>query len=290
MSPPLVLESCSRSKCLSTLLILFAELLPFVQFVNGVQFCQDSSDCVMLVGYTCQNSECVCEPERDMGLFSCAQIRSYGDKCRSDQDCHPGDTNLICARSESRTCRCRRGLVWDIVSKRCYLIDQENPFMGSKFDPVRDVIIPAVILTTLGATGWLCFKLFCNCGKTWNRRRRNADMGRSLEEAQVASQPTAWVASYRVISSLESRPGGGSSGGGGPFPPAAAAAAACLLLPVGPPPYEEALKHKVILSSYHHQQQPLCHHQHGSAPPPPAVMGMTSPAAAPVHHQYQAHL
>ncbi|KAK9496859.1 hypothetical protein O3M35_012917 [Rhynocoris fuscipes] len=201
----------------------------------------------MLVGYTCQNSQCVCE-QRELPsdtLFPqtspCSQLRNYGETCHSDHDCFhslPRD-NLICANTEPKTCRCNRGRIWDVVSKRCYLIDDENPFIRDKFDPTRDVIIPSVILMTLGATAWLCFKLFCNCGKSWRRRRRANEVSRAIEEAQIPSVgPSQIIASYRVfgpVNSVDSR---------STFPP-------CILLPAGPPPYEEALKHKVILSSYY---------------------------------------
>ena len=39
----------------------------------GAMQCNDSLDCARmnLVGYTCQNSRCVCDPNTDTGLFPC---------------------------------------------------------------------------------------------------------------------------------------------------------------------------------------------------------------------------
>ncbi|BES98279.1 Hypothetical protein NTJ_11092 [Nesidiocoris tenuis] len=222
------------------------------KYVSCESYCNTASDCIMIQGSTCVDKRCTCETSSDTGLFQpCVMRRSnYGDTCEVDRNCNDRDPNLICQK-DLKVCKCRRGLTWDVVSTRCHSLDDENPFMnlGEKFDPTRDIIIPSVILMTLAATAWLCFKLFCNCGKTLRRRRRATDMTRALEEAQipgvVPSQSTTWVASYRVfgpMNSVDSRN----------FPP-------CLLLPAGPPPYEEALKHKVILSSY--SAPPGCNQQ-----------------------------
>ncbi|KAJ4432206.1 hypothetical protein ANN_20822 [Periplaneta americana] len=156
--------------------------------------------------------------------------------------------------------------------------------IGNKgFDPVREIIIPGIIVMTIGAMVYLGIKLFCNCGKLWRRRRRQ--LTRELDEASHQQQAT-WVASYRgttsvaegtlglrlrlvfaVFSSLngmETRSSPVLSPSSsfplhptpcmGLFLPsgslAAAAAASTTASATSPPPYEEALKHKVILSSY----------------------------------------
>ncbi|XP_069696287.1 uncharacterized protein [Periplaneta americana] len=233
--------------------------------VSGAMPCQDSLDCARmnLGGYTCQNLRCVCDPNTDTGLFPC-RGRMFGDKCRSDYECAE-ELNLVCARNELRTCRCRRGYVWNIMNKICYMIDEHPYDNGNKgFDPVREIIIPGIIVMTIGAMVYLGIKLFCNCGKLWRRRRRQ--LTRELDEASHQQQAT-WVASYRVFSSLngmETRSSPVLSPSSsfplhptpcmGLFLPsgslAAAAAASTTASATSPPPYEEALKHKVILSSY----------------------------------------
>ncbi|XP_049812856.1 uncharacterized protein LOC126259842 [Schistocerca nitens] len=230
---------------------------------EGVIFCTDTMACMNLPGYTCKGGRCVCEPQRDTGLFSCFGGSQYGERCRFDEDCGYHDEVLVCSRADSRTCRCPRGLVWDDHSRKCYAVGDTY---GSKFDAVRDLIIPGIIVMTIGAMVYLGIKLFCNCGKLWRRRRRRPDLSHELDDSH---QQATWVASYRVFSPLsngESRPSpvlspsssfplhpapcmglflpaGSLPGPGAPAAPAAGGAPS-------PPSYEESLKHKVILSSY----------------------------------------
>ncbi|XP_014259910.1 uncharacterized protein LOC106672643 isoform X1 [Cimex lectularius] len=206
-------------------------------------FCLSPQDCQNYLGAICYNQRCMCDIHGR--IYPPCYIPHYGEECKTDADCNYRELNFIClkemAGGTKKICMCRRGQIWDIVSKRCY--DQDTPYInvGEKFDPTRDVIIPSVILMTLGATAWLCFKLFCNnCGKSWRRRRRGHTVPRAIGDGQLPvvgpSQSTTWVASYRVfgpVNGVDSR-----------------AFTRCLLLPAGPPPYEEALKHKVVLSSY----------------------------------------
>ncbi|GLH04277.1 Uncharacterized protein GBIM_10016 [Gryllus bimaculatus] len=114
----------------------------------GVIFCEDSMACVNLPGYTCKNDRCVCEPSHS-GLFPCV-ANEYGEKCRSNEDCLRIDEHMECSASEARTCRCQRGLLWDEASRRCYLLD-DTSFYTRSFDPVRDLIIPGIIVMTIGA-------------------------------------------------------------------------------------------------------------------------------------------
>ncbi|XP_063219651.1 uncharacterized protein LOC134529457 [Bacillus rossius redtenbacheri] len=236
--------------------MLTFNLTQAVGLTTGAVMCQDTMECANMdmPGYTCKNSRCVCDPERDTGLFSC-RADAYGEKCRKDYDCMVKDENLFCMMQTS-VCRCRRGLLWDIVSKKCYML--EDVHYGGKFDPVRDVIIPGIIIMTIGAMVYLGIKLFCNCGKLWRRRRRRADLSREADDP-MHQQPATWVASYRVFSSLngvETRSSPVLSPSSsfplhptpcmGLFLPSSSLAASA----ASPPPYEEALKHKVILSSY----------------------------------------
>ncbi|XP_075230380.1 uncharacterized protein LOC142329575 isoform X2 [Lycorma delicatula] len=236
----------------SILLLAVALRMVRAEAINGIKGCQDSMDCAMLVGHICRNSQCICETDRDLSLFPCA-MKTYGDQCRADYECFTGDINLVCTRTDTRRCRCRRGLLWDFDAKRCYLGDDGADNFGY-LDPMRQMILPGVILITLGAMIYLGFKLFCNCGR--RQRRRLPDM-----ESQLAPQ-TTWVASYRVFSSVN----GIDARTNQPFP-------SCLLLPIRPPSYEEALKHKVILSShsYPNTNQHQSHHQ------PPTVICTTLP-------------
>ncbi|XP_067001272.1 uncharacterized protein [Anabrus simplex] len=232
----------------------------------GVIFCEDSMACVNLPGYTCKNERCVCDPGGDNGLFPCRTGSQYGEKCRVDEDCSRVDENLICSRTDSRTCRCQRGLVWDEATRKCYLLEDTFYDTGSnKFDPVRDLIIPGIIVMTIGAMVYLGIKLFCNCGKLWRRRRRRPDLPREVEESHPPQstwdshpQQATWVASYRVFSSLNGvEPRSSpvlSPSSSFPLHPTPCMG---LFLPTGslatstsPPSYEESLKHKVILSSY----------------------------------------
>ena len=57
--------------------------------------------------------------------------RLFGERCAADFECAQ-ELNLICARNEMRTCRCRRGYVWNIMTKMCYMID-EHSFDNGKF-------------------------------------------------------------------------------------------------------------------------------------------------------------
>nr|CAD7402954.1 unnamed protein product [Timema poppensis] len=161
---------------------------------------------------------------------------AYREKCRTDYDCFIKDANLECA-TITNTCRCRRGLNWDVVFKKCYR--DEDTYAEDKFNPVKDLIIPGIIVMTIGAMVYLGIKLFCNwCllhdwlklftkrakigsytykhpnvgvvhsltsyiylgnGKLWRRRRRRPDLTRELEEPP---HQATWVASYRVFSSM----------------------------------------------------------------------------------------
>jgi hypothetical protein len=56
----------------------------------------------------------------------------FGDKCRADFECAE-ELNLECARNELRTCRCRRGYVWNIVAKTCYMMDDQPYDNGAQF-------------------------------------------------------------------------------------------------------------------------------------------------------------
>lgn len=128
-----------------------------------------------------------------------AAPKSYGERCSADQECIPNDQNLYCIKSETRVCRCRRSVavsmshrtvqgeffrgrpplavitlaydvmlsvlscrhfVWDSNTKRCLPV--EDDMYNGKFDPVRDLIIPAIIIMTIGAMVYLGIKLFCN--------------------------------------------------------------------------------------------------------------------------------
>ncbi|XP_046391499.1 uncharacterized protein LOC124159624 [Ischnura elegans] len=175
---------------------------------GAAMYCHDTMDCFLLPGYTCQMGRCICDQERHTGLFSCIPARIHGDKCQDDLDCRTGDVNLVCVGLDQRTCRCRRGLLWDVISKRCYRVDDD--IYGGKFDPIRDVIIPGIIVMTIGAMMYLGIKLFCNCGKLWHRRRRQD----TTQEPHHHSG-TTWVTSYRVVGSLSGLEGGAAAINGG---------------------------------------------------------------------------
>ncbi|RZF44039.1 hypothetical protein LSTR_LSTR015590 [Laodelphax striatellus] len=171
-----------------------------------------------------------------------SQTKTYGDRCKADYECSANDMDLVCKKTEPRRCRCRRGLVWDSIGVRCFMGDEHPPYDGY-LDPVRQMILPGVILITLGAMIYLGFKLFCNCGR--RSMRRTPDM----ESSHLVPNPATWVASYRVLSPVT----GTEARSNQPLQPS-------LLVPDGPPTYEEALTHKVIFSSYNpttHQAQPL---------------------------------
>lgn len=191
------------------------------------QFCDDSADCSIMVGATCQNSECICaQPPDSPFAKSCPHTQSFGKLCNTDTDCAH---DLICER-DSKTCRCRRGHIWNPFKNACESLEDDHSVHMVKYDLVRDILLPTLIFASLALMAIVCYRLYCN-RKRW---RRGGDVARALEEAQLpcigTSQNATWIAAYRFERS---------------GPP-------CLLLPVGPPTYEEALKHKVILSSYHH--------------------------------------
>jgi hypothetical protein len=50
----------------------------------------------------------------------------FGDSCQEDYECAQ-ELNLICATNDMRACQCRRGYVWNIIAKMCYMID-EHPY------------------------------------------------------------------------------------------------------------------------------------------------------------------
>nr|CAD7392964.1 unnamed protein product [Timema cristinae] len=254
----IVWTSCTRdimssSELLTVIVAMLVVNLTWAVGLNaGVVNCQDTMECANmdLPGYTCKNARCVCDRERDTGIFSCS-AEAYREKCRTDYDCFIKDANLECA-TITNTCRCRRGLNWDVVFKKCYR--DEDSYAEDKFNPVKDLIIPGIIVMTIGAMVYLGIKLFCNCGKLWRRRRRRPDLTRELEEPP---HQATWVASYRVFSSMngvETRSSPVLSPSSsfplhptpcmGLFLPSSSLAAA------SPPSYEEALKHKVIMSSY----------------------------------------
>ncbi|XP_033611638.1 uncharacterized protein LOC111875074 isoform X2 [Cryptotermes secundus] len=227
--------------------------------------CQDTLDCARmnLAGYTCQNLRCVCDTRTDTGLFPC-RGRMFGDRCRTDFECAE-ELNLICSRTELRTCRCRRGYMWNMASKICFMIEEHAYDNGNKgLDPVREVIVPGIVVMTIGTLVYVGIKVFCNCGKFWRQRRRQ--LTRELDEVPHQQQAT-WVASYRVFRSLNGMETHSSPvlspSSSFPLHPtpcmglflpsgslAAAAAASTTASTTSPPPYEEALKHKVILSSF----------------------------------------
>ncbi|XP_021924585.1 uncharacterized protein LOC110832147 isoform X6 [Zootermopsis nevadensis] len=175
---------------------------------RGAMPCQDTLDCARmnLGGYTCQNLRCVCDPNTDTGLFPCRSKnidltgRTFGDKCRADYEC-PEELNLVCARIELRTCRCRRGYMWNVMTKTCYMIDDQPYDNGNKgFDPVREIIVPGIVIMTIGTLIYVGIKVFCNCGKFW--RRRGRQLNRELDDG--SHQQATWVASYRVFSLVHS--------------------------------------------------------------------------------------
>ncbi|GFG34613.1 hypothetical protein Cfor_01942 [Coptotermes formosanus] len=92
--------------------------------VPGAMPCHDSLDCARknLVGYTCQNLRCVCDPTTDTGLFSC-RGRMFGAECRSDYEC-ADELNLVCSRNELGRCRCRGGYTWNSIKNNCYMINE----------------------------------------------------------------------------------------------------------------------------------------------------------------------
>ncbi|XP_021924580.1 uncharacterized protein LOC110832147 isoform X2 [Zootermopsis nevadensis] len=247
---------------------LAAMFLANLSHVSGAMPCQDTLDCARmnLGGYTCQNLRCVCDPNTDTGLFPCRSKnidltgRTFGDKCRADYEC-PEELNLVCARIELRTCRCRRGYMWNVMTKTCYMIDDQPYDNGNKgFDPVREIIVPGIVIMTIGTLIYVGIKVFCNCGKFW--RRRGRQLNRELDDG--SHQQATWVASYRVFSSLNgmetrSSPALSPSSSfplhptpcmGLFLPSGSLATTSATASTTSPPPYEEALKHKVILSSF----------------------------------------
>ncbi|KAF4531918.1 hypothetical protein B566_EDAN000947 [Ephemera danica] len=101
-----VLHQVLPSRRLYTSLVVMAfNLSQLLRLVSGTRYCENTTDCVDsgYIPYICQDGRCVCNPERV--AVSCIPDRIYGDKCRTEEDCHSGDVNLICA---SRTCRCRK--------------------------------------------------------------------------------------------------------------------------------------------------------------------------------------
>ncbi|KAK6629423.1 hypothetical protein RUM43_003240 [Polyplax serrata] len=253
-----------------TLLVVFLRVLFDLPVATGTKNCEGFGECVIFSGYTCKNNKCVCDPD-EPGLFRCIPPKFYGERCNSDQECQLGDYNLQCLKSEIRICKCKRGYVWDLERKKCLPTLDDDMYSG-RFDPVRDLIIPGLIVMTIGAMVYLGFKLFCNCGKLW-RRRRHQEIARELEEISTAPHQQAWIASYRVFSPYNNP--NRSSPTSFPIHPTPCMG---LIVPSqltqSPPSYEEALKHKVILSSYHN---PV---------PQPVVPAYTLPAPD-VHRQYQ---
>ncbi|XP_059482380.1 uncharacterized protein LOC132200726 [Neocloeon triangulifer] len=245
------------SKCSPKDLLRFSAAMTTInlthvfKLVAGEYTCRVNSDCYPWPGYVCHNNRCVCDPEKDSGLFSpCAPGTFHGNKCRADGDCNLADYNLVCARAD-KTCRCRRGYVWDLVSKRCYKLGDDD-YGPNKIGTMSDLIGTLIFILGVGAMMYLLIKLFCNCSKIWRRGNsapRSTENGRGDVDAQcipMSNAPGTWVASYRVIGSLDPSANSQFPGRNAPVPP-------YLLLPTpgtAPPPYEEALKHKVILSSY----------------------------------------
>ncbi|XP_039285858.1 uncharacterized protein LOC111057613 isoform X2 [Nilaparvata lugens] len=172
------------------------------------------------------------------------KAKTYGDKCKADYECSVNDGDLVCKKTEPRRCRCKRGLVWDSIGFRCFMGDEHPPYDGY-LDPVRQMILPGVVLITLGAMIYLGFKLFCNCGRRGMRRAPD------MESSHLVPNPATWVASYRVLSPVNGTEVRTTHTQ--PLQPG-------LLVPDGPPTYEEALTHKVIFSSYNpttNQAHPL---------------------------------
>jgi hypothetical protein len=129
----------------------------FDRFSSSAEYtftCKLNSDCyTSWPGYICQNSRCVCDPEKEIGLFSpClpgllpknktlnyllpdesrtfVTVQSaHGNHCRVDSDCK--DFNLMCAKMD-KTCKCRR-----------YLLDH---FFYEKF--LKKIKIPEVLCGT----------------------------------------------------------------------------------------------------------------------------------------------
>ncbi|CAB3360179.1 Hypothetical predicted protein [Cloeon dipterum] len=207
--------------------------------------CRDSSDCSTLDGYVCSNNRCcnvnylqVCAPS----------YGNHGIKCYNDNSCYnPSDLNLVCA-TVNKTCKCRRGYVWEIDLKRCQKLGDDD-YGPNKIGTVSDLIGTLIFILGVGAMMYLLLKLFCNCSKLWRRGNAvpRADIPRSEGDPQfipMNNAPGTWVASYRVIGSLDHSPSSQFSGRNPSMPQ-------YMLYPgAAPPPYEDALKHKVILSSY----------------------------------------
>lgn len=241
-----------------------------VNFSQGTKPCEGYPDCVYK-GYTCKNNKCVCDPESEGPRIypPCELMKTYGEKCTSDLECSMSDPNLHCAElSDVRVCKCRKGM-WEgeREKKSCYV--QYDTDIYNKFEPVRDLVIPAIIVMTIGAMVYLGFKLFCNCGKLW-RSRRHQEIAREFEEISATPhQQATWIASYRVFSPYNNA--NRSSSGLSPtsFPihptPCMGLFVPSQTISTSPPTYEEALKHKVILSSYH-------------PPPGPQVVPVPVPA------------
>ncbi|KAF4531917.1 hypothetical protein B566_EDAN000946 [Ephemera danica] len=152
-------------------------------------------------------------------------------------------------------------------SKRCYRIDDDTHRHSThKFDPVRDLIIPGIIVMTIGAMMYLGIKLFCteNYGN----------------EARIMNHPEKWRNAFRIRTILGWHLIVFSGPGGNLHP------APCLLVPgpastMSPPPYEEALKHKILLSSYPVSLAAVC--------PPPPPLPMVLPPLPPPHHEAILH-
>ncbi|KAL0279986.1 UNVERIFIED_CONTAM: hypothetical protein PYX00_001419 [Menopon gallinae] len=234
-----------------------------VHLSKGMENCE-YEEC-LFTGYTCKNNKCVCDP--DEPDFRCIPPKSHGELCNSDPECQLSDYNLHCVKSDPRICKCKRSYIWDSERKKCLPTLDDDIYKG-RFDPVRDLVIPAIIIVTIGAM----------VGKLW-RRRRHQEITRELEEISATPhQQATWIASYRVFSPYNntSRPPPGLSPTSFPFHPTPCMG---LFVPsqlsTSPPSYEEALKHKVILSSYH-----------PTGPPPGPLPAYTLPPPD-VSRQYQ---